>query len=470
MFYWLFQKPKTIPVRLYNTQSKKKEALRPLHGRTVSIYTCGPTVYGPVHIGNLRAYIFADTLHRTLTLAKYHPKHVINITDVGHLTDDADQGDDKVEEAAKKEQRSPHEITTQYTKEFKQDLEALNVVLGRYQFPKASDHIPEQIEIIQTLEEKGHTYKTKDGVYFDTSTFPDYGKLGGVHLADLKAGARVDIGEKKNPQDFALWKFSRGEKRLQEWDSPWGVGFPGWHIECSAMAIAHLGEQIDIHTGGEDHIYTHHNGEIAQSEGATGKKFAQIWMHNAFLTMGNEKISKSLGNTTHLTTLTEEGFSPIALRYLFLEAHYRKPQSFTKEALKGAERALSRLHLFGDSLATTKEKPMNHIYMNQFKKALFDDLNTPQALAIMWELIRDADVSDGSKKQTLERMDRVLGLDIFGPRLKKHIPKEIEHLAEEREKYRNEKNFKKADELRDAISKKGYQIKDSDDGYVINKI
>lgn len=470
MFFWLLRKPRGNPIHLYNTKTRKKEVLRPLHAPTVSIYSCGPTVYQPVHIGNLRAYIFADTLHRTLTLAKYRPKHVINITDVGHLTDDADQGNDKVEEAAKKENRSPEEITNEYTKVFENDLEKLNVVLGRYQFPKASDHIPEQIEIIKALEEKGHTYKTKDGVYFDTATFPAYGELGGVHMAELKAGARVEMGEKKNPQDFALWKFSQGEKRLQEWDSPWGVGFPGWHLECSAMAISHLGEQIDIHTGGEDHIYTHHNNEIAQSEGATGKKYVQVWMHNAFLTMGNEKISKSLGNTTYLDDLINEGFSPLALRYLFLEAHYRKPQSFTKDALKAAERALARLHLFADSIDTEKEKPLNYIYLNKFKKALFDDLNTPQALAIMWELIRDDEVSAGSKKQTLEHMDRVLGLDIFGPRLQKKIPKEIEHLAEEREKYRKEKNFAKADEVREKIQKKGYEVKDTSEGYVIEKI
>jgi len=466
---WKFLQPRARTVTLYNTKSKKKEVLKPLSVPSVSIYTCGPTVYGPVHIGNLRAYTFADTLHRTLTAAGYKPKHVINITDVGHLTDDADQGEDKVEKAATKENRSVESITHEYTEAFMRDIDALNIVLGRYHFPKASDHIPEQIEIIEALEEKGHTYKTKDGVYFDTSTFPTYGELGGVNLADLKAGARVDMGEKKNAQDFALWKFSKENKRLQEWDSPWGVGFPGWHLECSAMAIRHLGEQIDIHTGGEDHIFVHHNNEIAQSEAATGKQFASIWMHNAFLNLGGDKISKSDGNTIYLQDLIKEGFSPLSVRYLFLEANYRTPQSFTIESLQAAERALSRLHLFTDSLKKEKETFINSFYLNRFKEALYDDLNTPKALALLWELVRDEDVAKGVKKKTLNRMDRMLGLELFGERLKKNIPKEIEILAEKREEYRKNKDFKKADELRDQIKAKGYTIKDVDGGFEFEK-
>lgn len=464
-----FLRSRTKNITLYNTLSRKKESLVPLHGKTVTIYTCGPTVYGRAHIGNLRSYIFADTLHRTLTLAKYHPKHVINITDVGHLTDDADQGDDKIEKAAKEKSMTPEEIATMYTNFFMEDISLLNIVTGRYHFPKASDHIPEQIEIIKALEEKGHTYKTSDGIYFDTTTFPTYGRLGNVHLADLKAGARVEVGEKKHPQDFALWKFSQGEKRLQEWDSPWGVGFPGWHLECSAMALRHLGEQIDIHTGGEDHIHIHHNNEIAQSESATGKRFASIWMHNAFLSIDGTKISKSLNNTITLPELTQKGFSPLSLRYLFLEAHYRKPQSFTFDALTSAERALGRLHLFGDSLRDARGGVVNHPYMRAFTHALFDDLNTPQALSVMWNLIRDEDVRARDKKETLERMDRVLGLDIFGARLTKKVPREIEHLAEEREKYRVQKNFEKADQIRARIEELGYTVKDTENGFTLEK-
>ncbi len=463
---WRFLQPKARGVHLYNTKSKKKEILKPLKAPHVSIYSCGPTVYGPVHVGNLRAYVFADTLHRTLTLAGYKPKHVINITDVGHIVDDADLGDDKIEKEAAKQKRSAKEITEEYTQAFMDDLDALNIVRGRYHFPKATDHITEQIEIIEALEEKGHTYKTKDGVYFDTDTFPTYGELGGVNLAQLQEGARVDVGEKKNAADFALWKLSGGAKRLQEWDSPWGIGFPGWHLECSAMAISHLGEQIDIHTGGEDHIYTHHNNEIAQSESATGKTFASVWMHNAFLNFGGEKISKSLGNTTLLKELDH----PMALRYLFLEAHYRTPQSFTKESLAGAERALGRLHLFADSLKDVKETYVVNEYLNKFKEAIFDDLNTPKALALMWEMIRDADVSKGAKKKTLSRMDRVLGLEIFGHRLKIKIPHEVQTLAEKREEYRKNKDFKKADELRDLIKEKGFVVKDSDEGFVVEKL
>lgn len=466
MFSWRFLQPKARDVCLYSTKSKKKELLKPLKGKEVSIYTCGPTVYGPAQIGNLRAYVFADTLHRALTFAGYRPKHVINITDVGHLTDDADAGEDKVEKAAAKEQRSAESITHEYTQKFFDDLEALNVTTGRYHFPKATDHIPEQIEIIEALEERGHTYKTEDGVYFDVTTFSRYGELGGVNLAELKAGARVDVGDKRNPQDFALWKFSKGEKRLQEWDSPWGVGFPGWHIECSAMAISHLGEQIDIHTGGEDHIYTHHNNEIAQSEGVTGKTFANIWMHNAFLTIDGGKIGKSLGNAIYLEDIS----FPMALRYLYLEAHYRTHQNFTKEALAGAERALNRLYLFADSLKKEKETYIASLYLNRFKEAFFDDLNTPQALAIMWEMIKDEDLQKGAKKKTLLRMDRALGLEIFGERIKTKIPFEIEKLAKERDELRKSKKYKKADQLRQKIEEKGYTVKDSKDGPIVEKL
>ncbi|MBL1434476.1 cysteine--tRNA ligase [Candidatus Wolfebacteria bacterium] len=467
---WRFLKPKARGIHLYNTKSKKKEMLKPLHSSHVSIYSCGPTVYAAAQIGNLRSYVFADTLHRALTNAEYKPKHIINITDVGHLTDDADQGEDKIEKAAKKEHRSAESITKEYTKAFLADLTTLNIVTGRYTFPKATDHIPEQIEIIEVLEEKGHTYKTKDGIYFDTKTFPKYGELGGINLVEQQGGARTDMRDKKNPKDFALWKFSGKEKRLQEWDSPWGVGFPGWHLECSAMAISHLGEQIDIHTGGEDHIYTHHNNEIAQSEAATGKVFASIWMHNAFLNLGGNKISKSEGNSIYLADLIKEGFSPLSLRYLFLEAHYRTPLSFTKESLKGAENALHRLYLFTDSLAKTKATFVHNFYLNRFKEAVYDDLNTAKALSLLWQLVRDGDVSNGSKKKTLERMDRMLGLELFGKRLKVDIPQEIKVLAEKREEYRKQKDFKKSDELRDRIQEKGYSVLDRDNGFIIEKL
>lgn len=469
-FNWQFTRAKTRTIHLYNTKSKKKELLQPLAGPTVSIYTCGPTVYGPVHIGNLRSYVFADTLHRVLTTAGYKPKHIINITDVGHLTDDADFGEDKVEKAAQKENRSVESITEEHTQTFMEDLDALNIVKGRYTFPKASDHILEQIEMIKVLEEKGHTYKTKDGVYFDTDTFPTYGELGGVHLAELQEGARIPVGEKKSAADFALWKFSHGEKRLQEWDSPWGVGFPGWHLECSAMAIRYLGQQIDIHTGGEDHIYTHHNNEIAQSEASTGKNFVSIWMHNAFLNLDGEKISKSEGNVVYLKELVKEGFSPLSLRYLFLEAHYRTPQSFTKKSLQSAETALHRIYLFTDSLSKVKATYVNNEYLNKFKGAMYDDLNTSKALSHLWELIRDENIPKGSKKKTLERMDRVLGLELFGERLTTKIPKEIQDLAQEREEYRLQKNFEKSDEIRDLIREKGYIVKDESEGFVVEKI
>src|SRR3989344_5210432 len=321
-------------VFLTNTLSSAKELFISQKPSVVTMYSCGPTVYGPAHIGNLRAYVFSDTLARTLIFAGYHVHRVINITDFGHLVSDGDEGEDKMTKGLKREKleitmQNMRVLAERYAKLFLDDIEDLNIDAESIRFPRASDYIAEQIALISTLEQKGYAYRTKSGVYFDTSRFGGYGKLGGIDLSAQREGARVEKNkEKRNPADFVLWK---PDNRLG-WQSPWGLGFPGWHIECSAMSRALLGQEIDIHTGGEDHIAVHHNNEIAQSESATGRTFVHYWMHSAFLNMGSEKISKSLGNSVYLSEIIEKGFHPLALRYFFLQAHYRTPLSFSWDA------------------------------------------------------------------------------------------------------------------------------------------
>ncbi|MEK6842665.1 MAG: cysteine--tRNA ligase, partial [Nanoarchaeota archaeon] len=331
-------------IKLYNTLSRKKEVFKPIHKNLVGMYSCGPTVYWYQHIGNLRTYIFSDILKRVLQYNNYKVKHVINVTDVGHLTSDSDEGEDKIEIAARKEGKTAGEIADYYLRVFKEDLKKLNI-LNPYLWPKATEHIKEQIELIKILEKKGYTYKTKDGIYFNTSKFKSYGKLAHLNIKGLQAGKRINLGEKKNKTDFALWKFSssNSEKRLQEWNSPWGLGFPGWHLECSAMSMKYLGSHFDIHTGGQDHIPIHHTNEIAQSETATGKKFVNFWMHGAFLTYHGEKVSKSKGGLYAIFDLEEKGFNPLSFRYLCLTTHYRKPLDFSLQNLETAQISLERL-------------------------------------------------------------------------------------------------------------------------------
>ncbi len=322
-----------IPLKIYNTLSRKKEIFKPINKNKVGIYTCGPTVYWYQHIGNLKAYLFSDFLKRILMYNGYNVNHVINITDVGHLTSDSDSGDDKIEIAAYKEGKSAKEIADYYFNAYYNDLKKLNVLMPNV-WAKATEHIKEQIELINRLEEKGFTYKTSDGIYFDSSKFKDYGKIANLKKENLKAGKRVSLGEKKNLTDFALWKFSSEPgKRQQEWESPWGIGFPGWHIECSAMSTKYLGQHFDIHTGGEDHIPVHHTNEIAQSEAASGKKFVNYWMHISFLLFKGEKVSKSKGGLYTLSELEQLGYKPEHYRYLVLQTHYRKPLNFSIENL-----------------------------------------------------------------------------------------------------------------------------------------
>lgn len=454
-----------MQLRLFNSLTRTIEPFGPLHQNAVGMYSCGPTVYNRIHIGNLRAYIVSDILHRILVHSGFNLTHVMNITDVGHLTDDADSGDDKMERAARQGKESAYEIAARYTELFLQDIAKLNILQPDV-LPKATEHIPEQIRLIERLEEGGHTYQTSDGVYFDTSTFPEYGRLANLNNQQLQEGARVEKNaEKRNPTDFALWKFSpkTGEKRQMEWPSPWGVGFPGWHIECSAMAMKYLGESFDIHTGGIDHIPIHHTNEIAQSEAATGKPFARFWVHNEFLRINDAKMAKSAGNFVSLDELAARNISPIAYRYFAMNTHYRKPLAFSWEALSAAQAALDTL------IATVrgwKAGPSGlPDFEERFLNAVHDDMNIPKALGIMWEMIKSHN-DPGSKRRALNSMDAILGLGLtdLDPF---EIPAEILELAKQRELARKNNDFVQADELREQILAKGFSVEDTKEGPLV---
>ncbi len=470
-------KDEKFDIYLFNTLSKSKEKFIPLSKDSVKVYSCGPTVYKKQHIGNMRAFVFADTLHRMLLTNNYRLKHVINITDVGHLTDDADNGEDKLEKSAKEECKSAKEIAEHISKLFLDDLKSLNLNLSEYEFPRATQYITEQIEIIKELEKKGYTYKIEDGVYFDSSKFEKYGQLGNIDKEALKEGARIGQTKgKKHATDFALWKFSKaGEKRQQEWDSPWGRGFPGWHIECSAMSRALLGEQIDIHTGGIEHIAVHHNNEIAQSECSSGKSpFVRYWMHGQHLKVNGEKMSKSLGNVIYLSDIKERGFSPLAFRYFLLTAHYRSEINFTWEALEAASKAYSKLL---DFLAKVENLgQINHSYKEKFIEKINDDLSTPAAIAIIWEMIKDDTLSPEDKKATLLYFDNTLGLDLDNQSKKQaeentvDLPEEVKKLVKERQKAREQKDWAKSDDLREKIRSLGFEVKDSKDGQELSSL
>ena len=452
-------------LKLYNTLTRKKEEFKPIKKGEVGMYTCGPTVYWYQHIGNLRSYIFADILKRVLLWKGYKVKQVMNVTDVGHLTSDADEGEDKMEKAAAKEKKSAKEIADYYWKIFREDFKKLNISEPDI-WCKATEHIKEQIELIKKLEKKGYTYKTSDGIYFNTLKLKDYGKLARLKIEKLEAGKRIAVGEKKNKTDFALWKFSKeGEKRQQEWGSPFGVGFPGWHIECSAMSMKYLGEHFDIHTGGEDHIPIHHTNEIAQSEAATGKKFVNYWLHGAFLTFKGEKVSKSKGGLYTISELEEKGFSPLAYRYFTFTAHYKTPLNFSIENLKQAQQAYKRLKNIVSEIKDDKQ--INQKYLDKFEFVINNDLDLPSALAVLWELVRDKKAK--GKYRTIEKIDEVFGLNLL-KKDKQEVPKEILKLAEEREKARKETNFELADKLREELKKKGWQVEDTEKGSKVKKI
>ena len=453
-----------MTLRVYNTLTRKKEVFKPIYKNLVGLYTCGPTVYTYAHIGNLRTYIFEDILKRTLIYNNFKVKHVMNITDVGHLTSDADTGEDKLELAKSRERKTAWEIAEFYTKTFKDDMKALNIIPPNI-WCKATDHIKEQINLIKALEKNGFTYKTEDGIYFNTSNLKDYGKLAKLKIEKLKAGIRVDVKDKKNPTDFALWKFSSADKkRDMEWKSPWGVGFPAWHIECSAMAMKYLGNNFDIHCGGIDHIPVHHTNEIAQSEGATGKKFVNYWMHGEFLVLKDTKMAKSGDNFITLNSLIERGYDPLAYRYLCLTAHYKTPLDFTYESLDSAQTALTRLRNKVLELRNKKNYHSDDNYEKLFLDYVNDDLNLPKALALVWKLVDNSD-----NYNLIKKFDSILGLDLTKIK-KEKIPKEVTKLAEEREKFRIEKNWKESDKAREKIKNLGYIVEDTDSGFKIKKL
>jgi cysteinyl-tRNA synthetase len=467
--------PKLAQIFFTNTLTGHRELFVPLRPGIALMYTCGPTVYGPAHIGNLRAYVFSDTIARILTEAGYHAHRVINITDVGHLVGDGDQGEDKMALGAKREKTTPQEIADRYTKLFLEDISELNIDTKEIQFPHATDYIKEQVALAKTLEEKGFAYHVKHGLAFDTSRFPTYGKLGNVDVSGERAGARVEADpEKRHPADFWLWRAAKSGD-LQQWESPWGPGNPGWHIECSAMIRSLLGQEIDIHTGGEDHIAVHHNNEIAQSEAASGRTFVHYWMHNAFLTMQGEKASKSLGNVVYLSDITEKGFHPLALRYFFLQAHYRTPLSFSWDALAGAASGLDRLwKLSRDIAEESKRVSAPSESRDRFLIAMRDDLATPQALGILWDTLRSEEYSPEEKWGLLEDADAHLGLSLLTPPKVTNaaltdIPQDMQTLLQAREAARERKDFAEADALRSQIENSGYRVDDGPEGPVLTK-
>jgi cysteinyl-tRNA synthetase len=464
-----------MTLTLYNTLSRKKEVFTPFVTKKVGFYSCGPTVYWFQHIGNLRTYIFNDILKRVLLYDGFTVKHVMNYTDVGHLTSDADSGEDKMEKAAAREHRTATEIASEYASVFEADCKKLNIIPPSVTC-KATEHIPEQIALIKVLEEKGFTYRTIDGIYFDTAKLEDYGALGRIDTEGLEAGKRIDMAEKRNKTDFALWKFSdKPGVRQQEWDSPWGLGFPGWHIECSAMSSKYLGEQFDIHTGGEDHIQVHHTNEIAQSEAAFGKKpWVKYWLHGAFLTFKGEKVSKSTGGLFTVSELESQGFSALDYRYLCLNTHYKKQLSFSLEVLEGAKNGLSRLSniiLDLKSKDDSCESPNLDEYKGAFQNAIDDDLNMPQALSILWNALRDTELGSREKLTLALDFDRVLGLGLAElKQTEVNVDKDIEILLKLREKARKDKDFKKADEIRDLLKTHGLTVDDTPNGPRVRKI
>lgn len=469
--------------RLYNTLTREVEDFVPSENSQVSMYACGPTVYDKPHIGHVRRYVLDDVLVRLLRYLNFKVTHVMNITDVGHLVSDSDTGEDKLEKGARREGKTAWEVAKFYEAEFFRVMDAVGINRPDI-VPRATEHIKEQIELIQRLEQKGFTYVIEDGVYFNSSKLTDYGKLAKLDVDGLKAGARVDVVlGKKHPTDFALWKFSPGgEKRDMEWESPWGKGFPGWHIECSAMSMKYLGETLDIHTGGIDHIPVHHTNEIAQSEAATGKTFVKYWLHHNHLHVNSQKMSKSLGNFTTLDQVMEKGFTPIALRYLFLTTHYRQESNFTWEALSAAQSALRQLHSQINVIKQQSEQgERSHLSdeklekVNEFRKRFKDvlrlDLNTPQAVAVVWEIIK-SNIPSQDKYDLLLIADEILGLGIknLSTELQsQEIPEEVTELAKKRDMFRREKKWDEADQVRQQIEAKGWIVEDISSGFNLKR-
>ena len=468
-----------LSMKLYNTMDRKVEEFVPIEEGKVGMYCCGPTVYNYAHIGNLRTYIFEDILHRTLEEAGYRVKHVMNITDVGHLTGDGDDGEDKLGKRSRETGKSVWDIAAFYTDAFFADEKALNIKRPNV-VCKATDHIQDMIALIKRLEEKGHTYTAGGNVYFSIDTIDDYGKLAGQKQEDKLSGARIAVdGNKRNPQDFVLWftnsKF--GEQAMM-WDSPWGRGYPGWHIECSAMSMKYLGETFDIHCGGIDAIPVHHTNEIAQSEAATGHKWVNYWCHGEFLLNDKGKMSKSSGEFLTLPVLVGHGYNALDYRYFCLGGHYRTQLKFSYEALDHAKSARERLNSMVAELKA-KAKPESTIsekaesYKDSFFAALFNDLRCPEALAVMWKMLKDNSITEGEKLSLLYSMDKVLGLDLDKVEAKKEEKvggEEEWKLVEERKQAKAEKNYQRADEIRKELEERGYLVKDTPQGPILQKI
>lgn len=462
---------------LYNSLTRRKEEFVPLNPPNVGMYTCGPTVYDYVSIGNLRTFVLSDILRRVLVFNGYQVKGVMNITDVGHLTGDnlgnADTGEDRLEKAAAQEHKTAGDIAKFYTNAFLEDLAKIDV-LAPDVMPRATDHIKEQINLIQQIEAKGLTYKTSDGIYFDTAGFEQLGKKYGElsTLDQRKTGTRVEENpEKKNQRDFALWKFStKPGQRQMEWESPWGLGFPGWHIECSAMSMKYLGETFDIHVGGEDLRQTHHPNEVAQSEAATGKQLVRYWVHGTHLLVDGRRMGKSLGNVYRINDVEQKGFDPLDLRYLYLTAHYRDPLNFTWGSLKAAQTAYERLRdqfqalsAQGTRESLSLEKDEKRIrYQEEFERAVNDDLNMPRAIAVLWEALK-SNIPSNDKKELLLHFDEVLGLGLEEQE-NVQIPSEVQNLLDEREKARESGNFARSDDLRNKIMEMGFVLEDTANG------
>jgi cysteinyl-tRNA synthetase len=469
------QRISSMKLYLYNSLTRKKEEFYPIKSGEVGLYTCGPTVYNYAHIGNLRTYIFEDILKRVLIYNGYIVKHVMNITDVGHLSGDRDMGEDKMEKGAAREGKSAWDIADFYTQAFKEDIARLNIV-NPHIWVKATDTLPEQIALVKTLEEKGYTYRTADGIYFDTAKFKDYTKLSHQDLEALQEGARVERNpEKRNPADFALWKLSpENSKRQMEWDSPWGVGFPGWHLECSAMSMKFLGEQLDIHCGGTDHIDVHHTNEIAQSEAATGKPFFNFWMHGAFLIIaGGKKMAKSAENFLTLeSAFLKNDINPLAYRFASFLTHYRKPMEFSQEGIEAARNGL--LHLQNQvrqvvAAGAGRDHAINAEYKDKFLAAINDDLNMPRAMAVIQEMLKSS-ISDTGKLTTILDFDRVLGLGLDQlDQRQAALPGAVQKRIDARIKARQGKDFATSDRLRAEIEAMGYLVQDTKDGMKVIK-
>ena len=465
-----------MTVKLYNTLTKQKSNFVPLNGNEVRIYSCGPTVYSYAHIGNFRTYIFMDNLRRMLEYNGYTLKHVMNITDVGHLESDSDEGEDKMEKAAKKENKSPYEIAEFYTKAFFKDMEKLHIERPEI-IAKATEHIPDMLEFAKEIVKNGYGYETSTAIYFDVSKLDKYPVLSNRNIEEQIAGARVDVDpEKRNPYDFAIW-IKAPKNHIMKWDSPWGLSYPGWHLECSAMSRKYLGEEFDIHTGGVDHIPTHHENEIAQSKGAFGKIPARIWMHVEFLQIDGGKMSKSLGNVYTISQLEEKGIEALAYKLFCYTAHYRTKLNFTFEGAAASQKALNRLreafvkHNNGND---NVDDELIQKYKNKFLDAINDDLNMPLAMSTVWELARN-DLKSRKISDLLLDFDRVLGLDLknsekyLEEQNKVELPDEIADLLEKRKKAREEKNWQLSDEIRDVLKEKGYIVKDTKEGMTVEK-